>query len=832
MLSRGKTPAETPRLADFIPTRAIGPFGGLDDVHLVADASLGFGWQMGVPALESVDDGEARVSDAYDQLLRQLPAGYSLDLYIHRGRTVAPYLHSYVARLAPHPFARTMVDHLMRRWTDAQSVGFFPDEPALNFFPRNQSIFLFLKTPPCPHLLTNSPRSLAAWLWRGADRQIEREIADAAADLRRRVQQIEQTACDVSLQLRRLTADDYIDFVGTLLFPQRAGPAICHQPDETVGDAIGQMGDVSEIGRSALATQVRNCTLWHQAVSMMWQPKAVLPGMFAPLVNAETDITVYLSYLSQPRMQTLFALKGAKHINKKMETPFTEVETEEKEASLKQAEQRLYAGECFGGTRFMVWVRGTCPEDALDRATRVTGQLDTQMPADIEPVIGSSVLLRSLPLARHPTIDRALSRSRRMLSNDVATLAPLAGHWEGTDPARSMLLHPTRWGTPLFLDPRECDTNPHFLVIGGSGSGKTFFVHDLLIQLLRLAEVWICLISIKADYERLARLVGKYVEIDLDGAYSISPFGGPPTNDNLSVWLAVIVNMLTESDSRILIDKEAQGLLAEQIRLASQLNWDARNHQPIRETLLSHIVERLMRYELGRVLADRLQPYHSGPYAALFNRPCSLEASDRFVFFNLSKAVDYSCASVVSLCVFHFVNSIMYNPATRGMQKLLGLDEGWALMRDEGSAALVQKAFRGYRSLGGLAFAISQLMTDFDTPLGRGILANTATKIILPQQQSAIADLPKYVSLTNKEMELVRSLEIRKRRFSEFFVKMEKAPSTVGRLVPDPFKYAVATTDASDTEQYNRLLRECGGDDLAATQRFATELPYGIRSAP
>ncbi len=818
------------RLATYVPTRTIQPFAGLPDVHFIADSSLGYGWQMGVPALEAVDDGEAFVADAYDQLLRQLPAGHSIDLYISRGRDVGAYLRSYAQSAGENEFASAMCHHKMQRWWLAQESGFFPQDPSINFFPRSQSIFLFYKTSPQKELLNNSARSMLAWLWNGAEKRIEQDLREVGAEFRRRVHQIEQTAASAHLHLRRLTADDFVQFAGSLFFPQSKST---HTPSMRLSDdaaeAIGMMGEVSSIQDDCILTDVRGETVCHRAVSMTWPPKVVMPGMFASLVDMETDITVCLSYEAQSRIETMWKLKSAKHLNRKMATPFTEVETDEKESSFRDAESRMFSGENFGGTRFMVWVRGRDEEDAMDRATRVVGHLDTQMPADIENLIGSSVLMRSLPMGRHPAVDRSLARSRRLLSNDAATIAPIGGYWEGTAADESMVMYPSRWGTPLFVDPRVCDTNPHFLVVGGSGSGKTFWVHDLLLQLLRLPEVWVCLISIKPDYERLARLVGKYIEIDLDGGYSINPFGGEPTNDNLSIWVAVLVNMLTESDDRIIIDKEAQGLLSEQALLAAQMNWDARGNRPMRETLLQHIVERLNRSELGRQVAERLQPYHSGAYAKLFNRPRSLEASDRFVFFNLSKVVDYSCASVASLCVFNFVNSVMYDPAKLGVLKLLGLDEGWALMKDEGSAALAQKGFRSYRSLGGLAFAISQLMSDFDTPLGRAILANTPTKIILKQQQSAIKTLTQYLSLQQKEMELVQSLQLRKRQYGEFFVKMEGRPSTVGRVIPDAFSYAISTTDANDNALYQRILMECSGDSIAATNRFADEFPYGKR---
>ncbi len=818
------------RLATYIPSRTIQPFAGLPYVHFIADSSLGYGWQIGVPALESIVGGDAFATDAYDQLLRKLPPGYSLDLYIGRGRDISGYLSVYLQSAGTNEFARSMCQHKVERWLTAQEAGFFPHQPSINFFPRNQTIYLFLKSTPFPRLFNNSSGSLLSWLWNGGDKQIENDIQSIGAEFRRRVQEIEQTAANARLHLRTLTSEDFVRFMGSILFPQRRNLAIPTLSATTnVAEAIGMMGEIPQVSPEGLVTEVRGKKVWHQAVSMTWQPKAVIPGMFSSLVNSETDIHVYLSYRATDRLGTMWALKSAKHINRKMRMPFTEVETEEKDRSFADAESRMFSGESFGGTRFMVWVHGNSNEDSLDRATRVVGHLDSQMPADIESNIGSSALLRSLPMGRDPQIDRALARSRRMLSNDVATIAPLSGYWEGTDPAKSLVMYPSRWGTPLFVDPRECDSNPHILIVGGSGAGKTFWVHDLLLQLLRLPDIWVCLISTKPDYKRLAEIVGKYIEIDLDSDYSINPFAGEPTKDNISTWLAILINMLTDGDARILIDKDVQGLLNDQLTIASEQNWDARNCRPIRETLLEHIVDRLNGFDLGRQLADRLQPYRNGPYSHLFNRPCSLESSDRFVFFNLSKVADYSCATVASLCVFNFVNKIMYDPKKLNTLKLLGLDEGWAMLKDEGSAALMQKGFRSYRSLGGLTFAISQLMSDFDTPLGRAILANTATKIVLKQEESSIANLQHYLSLTSKEMDLIRSLQFRKRYYSEFFVKMQSQPSTVGRVVPDPFSYAVSTTDAGDCALYDQLLMEFTGNAVSATQRFASEFPYGNR---
>ncbi len=820
------------RLAEFIPSRRIGTLAELSGVHFLADGSLGFGWQMGVPAAESLDGAEETLANAYDKLLRALSEGYSLDLFIGRDRNVERYIAAYDIKASEHPLCRELMAQAVSRWRAAQERGFFPDVPEVNFFPRRQTITLFLKSPPQPALTRNSARALFAWIKHGAAHAIDEDIHRVGVDFRRRVAQIAQTAASSGLDLRPLTGNDYIAVVASLLFPQNLQAASIDLTErDAAGDAVAALGDVPHIGFEGFVTAHRGRRVWHQAVSMMWQPGAVFPGMLGALVNDESDITVCLSYTAKGRNATLLRIKTARHMNEKLTVGFNQIEMDKRAEALDAVQSRMHDGETMGATRLMVWVRGESVDDTADRAVRVIGHLDQHMPADLETTIGSSALLSALPMARSDVADRATSRARRMLSSDVAAMAPLSGYWEGTDPQRSIALYASRWGTPFFLDPRACDTNPHLLVVGGSGSGKTFWVQDFLTQLYCVPDLRVFLLSIKPDYERLARLLGKYVEIQLDGDDAINGFRGAPTYDNLSGWLAILVNMLTDTDPRLVVDKEAQGCLSESALRASRRNWDDARNQPMRETVLGDIVQQLEHTSLGRDLAKRLQPYTRGAYARLFNRPNTVEIDDRFVFFNLSKVVDYPCAGVLSLCVFNFINNIMYDPQHLGSLKVLGLDEGWALMRDDGSAMLVQKAFRAYRSLNGMAFAISQLMSDFDTPMGKAILGNTATKIVLRQDRVALQALPKYVALSEKEHELVSSLNVRKGLFSEFFAKMEGRPSTVARVIPDPLKYAIATTDPADSALYQKLLADCGGDHAMAVGRFAKEFPYGGRRA-
>jgi len=451
--------------------------------------------------------------------------------------------------------------------------------------------------------------------------------------------------------------------------------------------------------------------------------------------------------------------------------------------------------------------------------------LARHLEAAIERDLAPSVLLACLPFARRREADLALARDRRMLGADVATLVPLAGHWRGTRSTASVL-YSTRGGTPLPVDTRDCESNPNFLVVGGSGKGKSYFVHHLVTQIWRQPDVRVYLLSIKPDYARLGRLFGRALTIDLDSAPCLNPFCGPPTAENEAFWLAVLTNMLSDEVDRR-VTREERATLSHAASTAAARHWDADRGVAVGETTLDDVIAVLRETRLGQALAAQLQPYQSGPYRRLFNGPRGLSVDERFVFFDLARLAEHACRGVAYLCLFRFVTDVMRTRALVGVPKYLGLDEVWALLKDPYSAGIVEWLFRAIRSFGGVGFAVSQSLEDFDSPVGRAILQCTATKFVLGQEEAALGRLRQYAHLNEREFDLVRSLALVKRKYSEVFVKMEGAPGTVARVIADPLTYAIGTTDAGDEAIHQRLLAECGGDAWAAVERFASEYPYG-----
>ena len=169
----------------------------------------------------------------------------------------------------------------------------------------------------------------------------------------------------------------------------------------------------------------------------------------------------------------------------------------------------------------------------------------------------------------------------------------------------------------------------------------------------------------------------------------------------------------------------------------------------------------------------------------------------------------------------------MAAPELRAVPKGLIADEVWALVKNDYAAAILERSLKAYRSLGGFAVPIVQDPQDLDTPSGRVMLVNTATKIILPMDRSGQADLQRYVRLNERELEIVRNLRLFKRRYSEFFVSIDGMRSAKGILIPDPLRYAIATTDPVDEHRIEQYFVQ-SKDMLSAIHQFAQDSPYGL----
>jgi len=822
---------DTLPLADLLPYLMCGSVGDFGPLHLLEDGALGYALEFDLPAVDTRVDGEEAISGLIDQALRALPDAVQWQWFVQSSSFVEPQLQQYLGQPGQDPIGQICASHYVQRWRDAQEQGFFPQDAGANFFPRSQSVLVALKSAPI-----GFGRSPIASMWGRAIAPDPRAVSFIEA-----ARSLQATLATEAIAASALDADRLANRVAELLFPWRRFVQPSVQTGlHSVREAVSSLGRLDPVQLRGFRTVSAGLEAHHRVVSMLWHPHAVRPGMLNTLVLLRPCLSICLSGRVQAAATSSLRLKAQGLFNARSAHRFNEVETQARAQSLSDVERRLFSeGERLIEGRLQVHLKERSAEAAEDAARTVCNHLrELDIEAAMEEDIGSSLILRGcLPFTIFEVTERKLRRRRRFLSRDFADIHPAGGCWKGLPPsgqrhgtgAEPIVMYSNPVGEGLFIDPSKAERNPHALVVGQSGSGKSFFVHDYLLHLWRLSAVRLYLILIKPDYRKLALLLGRYVELTLDCAESLNPFGGAPTLENQARWVAALGLMLTEGRPGQRLSREQEIALQESTLTASARNWDAELGRASRETILEDICLELERRAgaVGRELAFQLFPYRRGPFRRLFNRVRTLGADDRFVFFNLGNILRQPCSAAVSFCVFSLIDEVMHDPSLRAIPKGLIADEVWALVQDPLAAAILERSLKAYRSLGGFALPIVQDPRDLDTPAGRVILVNTATKIILPMDRSGQDDLSRFVRLNDRELELVQTLRLVKRRYSEFFVSIEGIHSAKGLIIPDPLRYAISTTDPADEAQLDRLYRETGSM-LAAVQRFARDMPYGV----
>ncbi len=837
-----------PMVKDYIPPYFIPlKMGRAGTIQLLEDGSFGVVWQISVAATETMGDGEAIVSECMSKIIAAIPEGLSAQIIPLRTSSVAKFIDAYQNTAGKDEFAQIFATETANRWLNARKNGFFPEDPDVNFTPVDQDLVMTLRSTPFKWAggLKFFESLAGSFSLKSIEKRLDAKLAKRITAFNRACRILERQISAVGLDYKRANSDELLSIIQKMFYPDRdrVSPAPRYRPGDVLGDTVGAMG-----GMALCDSGIKTGETHFRIVTMTTQPTAYYSGMMSELTRDFGDIIVIANIYMPNQMLATAALKAQSFIASRMATALNRVENEEANKSIDLAQARAYQGEKMVSVMFGVIVQGATAEDADDKADQICGFLRMRnMEANVETVIGSNVILYSYPLAQNKKSNYWLARHRRLLSTDLADLIPAGGAWEGVTKnlfdrdvnlkdgdmeAMPPVMYASRWGNPLFINPALAESNPHFLVVGGSGSGKSFFVHDYIKQIWRLSNVRATLISIKPDYKKLSNILGKYVEIDLDDPVSINPFGGKPTKTNQAFWTTALVQMITQGKNTNEIDKLDEELLASSALEASTANYHEDSATIIRETLLSDILTVLRTKGVrGETLASKMAAYEHGQFSKLVNRPRGITAEDRFTFFNLAKLSGMACQGFVVLSLFHYINDIMYDPQYVGQLKIVGIDEIWSLLKDDYSANFLDTSFRAYRSLGGQAFAVSQRLADFDSPVGRAILANTATKYILPQSENELGSLGSYIPMSGNDLGLVRSLRLKKRRYGEFYVSMEGLPATVGRVVPDAMSYALSTTDPTDTSIYNRLLIEQGGDNMGTLKRFVREYPFGIRAA-
>ncbi|WP_435591323.1 VirB4 family type IV secretion system protein, partial [Nocardia sp. bgisy118] len=343
-----------------------------------------------------------------------------------------------------------------------------------------------------------------------------------------------------------------------------------------------------------------------------------------------------------------------------------------------------------------------------------------------------------------------------------------------TDPAQATRPQGVLYGRDaasglLFVDRFSPDAHNHNLVIlGRSGAGKSYLVKtEILRSLYRGIEQVI--IDPEDEYRRLAAAVGgAHIRLGAPGV-RLNPFDleihtrpdghrTAPTDalTRRKLFLHTLIQVLLGDQNpaqRAALDTALAATYAAVGITGDPATWT----RPA--PTLSGLRDQLARLATPAAgeLAAALHPFvGGGAYAGLVDGPTTTDPEGGLIVFSLRELPE-ELKTIGTLLVLDVTWRRVSSPANR-RPRMITVDEAWLLMRQPAAAEFLFRAAKSFRKhWAGLTIATQDSADVLSTELGRAIVANAATQILLRQAPQAIDEVATAFRLSEGEQQFLLS---------------------------------------------------------------------------
>ncbi|MGH8965236.1 MAG: hypothetical protein ACRDXB_07885, partial [Actinomycetes bacterium] len=163
--------------------------------------------------------------------------------------------------------------------------------------------------------------------------------------------------------------------------------------------------------------------------------------------------------------------------------------------------------------------------------------------------------------------------------------------------------------------------------------------------------------------------------------------------------------------------------------------------------------------ELAGALAMRLTPLVDGALGELFAGPTTTPPGGHLVVWSLRDLAD-EVKPLAMLLVFNAVWRAATQPHDR-RPRLIVVDEGWTLLRNHAGAEFLLRAAKTARKYWvGLTVTTQDVDEILDSALGRAVITNAATQILMPQAPQAIDRIATEFGLSAGQRTFLTSAEL------------------------------------------------------------------------
>ncbi|MEV7040467.1 DUF87 domain-containing protein [Amycolatopsis sp. NPDC051061] len=511
---------------------------------------------------------------------------------------------------------------------------------------------------------------------------------------------------------------------------------------------------------------------WVASFAVTGYPREVHPGWLQPLLTypGRVDVSLHIEPIdpvtaaNRLKKQLSKLESGRRHTSDKGRLIDPQVEAATEDAYDLSARVARGEGKLYRLGLYLTVHAAT--EEALGDEVAAIRSLAASLLLDCKPTTYRSLQgwITSLPMGldlvgmRRTFDTSALSAAFPFTSPDLPPPDPTSvgapsGVLYGFNVGSQGLVHHDRFA----LD------NHNSVILGRSGAGKSYLVKlELLRSLYRGIEIHV--IDPEDEYARLAAAVGgTYVHLGAEQV-RLNPMDLPihtrpdgrrtAPRDALirrSLFLHTVISVLLGSElaatERAALDRAITATYQRAGVTSDPRTWT----RPA--PLLADLAEVLAEEE-GADLAARLQPFTTGAFSGLFSGPTTTRPEGHLVVFSL-RDLPGELKAIGTLLALDAVWRQVSNPAIRKPRQVV-VDEAWLLMKDPAGGEFLLRMSKGSRKWwGGVTVATQDAPDVTSTDLGKAIIANAATQILLRQAPQAIDEISRIFDLSQGERQFL-----------------------------------------------------------------------------
>ncbi|GAA1112411.1 MULTISPECIES: VirB4 family type IV secretion system protein [Nocardiopsis] len=500
-----------------------------------------------------------------------------------------------------------------------------------------------------------------------------------------------------------------------------------------------------------------------QSLAVTGYPREVAVGWAEPLLAypGQLDIAFHLDPVPAPRAATQLRKRRARlESAHRTSTGQGRVEDPHQLAAAADAAEiadRIATGQ---GKLFRVavyiTVHATCLEHLEAELQQVKALCDSLL-VDAVPSTFRSLTgwISTLPLGTD-----ALGMGRSMDTDAAATLLPFTSPELVADLGETTVVYGTNThSSGLVAWDRFCGDldNHNSVILARSGAGKSYLAKLEILRSL-LVGVEVAVIDPEGEYLRLAEAVGG-TTISLGTPQGrLNPFALPLPQEGedgrsftsralfLHTLIGAMVGELTATDKSVL-DRALVTAYAGAGITRDPTTWD--RVAPVLADLAEALEEIATDPSTGAALAaaaqglaERLEPFVHGSHAALFEGASTANVGGYLTVVSLKELSE----EVRPVGVLLVLDAIWRHVTAPGpaRPRMVVVDEAWLLLQDPAAARyLARWSKAGRKHWLGLTLVTQDVGDVLATELGRVVIANAATQVLLkqaPQNLDAVAE--------------------------------------------------------------------------------------------